>query len=60
MKKRKIFLTILLIIGIVSLTINILSADFNNLERDTYLNFLSNILIIITAILGFRQKFEPK
>lgn len=60
MDKRKILLTVLLIIGIILLILNIITLNLNDLDREAYLSLASNLLIIITAVLGFKIKFEPK
>jgi len=60
MNKRKIFLTVLLIIGITLLVSNLVSIDFNNMERESYKSLISPFLIIITAVIGYFEKFEWK
>ena len=60
MTRRKIFLVTILIIGIGLLSQNIFTLDFNNIERDSYLNLTSNILLILTAIIALFVKFDWK
>ena len=60
MNKRKIFLTVLLIVGISLLISSLVNIDFNNMVRESYLSLISSSLIIITAVIGFFEKFEWK